>query len=619
MADGKLQALSIAWDSRPLDDGGQRWFHVYGDERIDHTDILHWTQPSQNWDTMCADCHSTGLIKRYDLDTDQFDTSWQSINVSCEACHGPGSPHVAWAVSPDDSADKGLGVIFDERRGVNWELHESTGNSRRSEPRATAMEINTCAPCHSRRSRIAAAPAPGDEFLQAYLPALLDAPLYHGDGQIRDEVYVYGSFLQSRMYHEGVTCSDCHEPHSLQLRAPGQGVCLQCHLSEKYATTEHHLHAPESIGANCIECHMPPTTYMQVDPRHDHSFRIPRPQLSLEFGTPNACTVCHMDKDAEWAVQVLRQNDRLPATTVEHWSRLLAQAGSVPSRSRDLLLGLATELNVPDIVRATAITRLSLGDDVLATTLVGQRAESSDPLIRWAVARALETADPATRAQYGPDLLNDPVRAVRIAAASALAPLGLEVLPPTAYPKLEQALDEYIDANLVTAERAESHINIGNLQRALNRLGKSEQSYLTAIRLNPYFVPAYVNLADLYRMQEREVEVEALLQRALVELPAQPALHYSLGLSFVRQGRMPEAMKELGLAAESSASDPRFALTYALALDAQGNSDEAIEYLQNTIEIFGDDPALVAALVNIYQRTGDDRAARELIERMQRR
>jgi predicted CXXCH cytochrome family protein len=616
MADGRLQALSVAWDSRPAQEGGQRWFHVYGDERIDHADVLHWTRPSQNWDTMCADCHSTGLAKRYDLDTGQFDTSWEAINVSCEACHGPGNRHVAWAKSPDNSTDNGLGVILDERRGVNWVFNESTGNSRRSEPRRTAIEIDTCAPCHSRRSRIAAAPTPGDEYLQAYLPALLEAPLYFGDGQIRDEVYVYGSFLQSRMYREGVTCSDCHEPHSLQLRAPGPGVCLQCHLADKYATTEHHLHAPESVGANCIECHMPPTTYMQVDPRHDHSFRIPRPGLSLDFETPNACTQCHADKDAQWALQVLRQNDRLPGGAVAHWSRLLAQAGSSPSRSRDQLLGLATEASVPNIVRASAINRLYLADDSLATALIGERAESSDPLIRWAVARALGTADAATRVKYGPDLLNDPVRAVRIAAASALAPLGLEVLPPTAYPKLEQALDEFIEAQLVTAERAESHVNIGNLQRELNRLGKSEQSYLTAIRLSPYFVPAYVNLADLYRVQEREADVDALLRGALADLPAQPALHHSLGLSLIRQGRMAEATRELGLAAKSDDSDPRFALAYALALDAQGNSEEAISFLQNMLEKSGDDPALIAALANIYQRAGNDEAARELVERM---
>jgi hypothetical protein len=221
LPDSNLQAFSVAWDSRPEPEGGQRWFHLYGDERIDPNDVLHWTRPSQNWATMCADCHSTGFEKTFDLETGLFETSWEEIDVSCEACHGPGSQHVVWAASSRKTTDPGLRPVLDERRSISWVLNEQTGNSRRSEPRVTSTEINTCAPCHSRRARIAESPVPGDEFLNGYLPALIQPPLYHVDGQIRDEVYVYGSFLQSRMHVQGVTCSDCHEPHSLTLRAPG--------------------------------------------------------------------------------------------------------------------------------------------------------------------------------------------------------------------------------------------------------------------------------------------------------------------------------------------------------------------------------------------------------------
>lgn len=616
LPNGNLQALSVAWDSRPENEGGQRWFHVYGDERIDHTDVLHWTRASQNWDTMCADCHSTGLVKRFDLATGLFDTAWAEINVACEACHGPGSRHVAWAAAPDDSADKGLSNVLDERRSVSWLLDVETGNSRRSEPRKTNGEIETCAPCHSRRSRITGLPLPGDDFLNGYLPALIDPPLYHVDGQIRDEVYVYGSFLQSRMHRHGVTCSDCHEPHSLNLRAPGSNVCLQCHATEKFSATDHHLHEPDSPGADCVECHMPPATYMQVDPRHDHSFRIPRPDLSIQFGTPNACNRCHTDRSAQWATEFLRQNLRLHGSDTSHWTRRLAEAAQPRARSRDLLLGLISDIEVPAIIRATAITRLELTGDTLSSAIVGERAGSSDPLIRWAVARSLQSAHPTVAARYGPGLLDDPIRAVRLAAASALAPLGIEALPAADYPKLEKALDEYVVAQMVSPERAESHVNIGNLQGQLKRFEKAERSFRTAMTLNPDFIPAYVNLADLYRLQEREADIEGLLHMALERRPEQPALHYSLGLSLVRQGRTAEAVTELGIAAESDFAVPRFAMAYALVIDAQGRSDDAIAYLESALLRFNDDPALLATLGNIYQRTGNEEGARALAKRL---
>ena len=616
MPDSNLQAFSVAWDSRPEPEGGQRWFHLYGDERIDPNDVLHWTRPSQNWATMCADCHSTGFEKTFDLETGLFETSWEEIDVSCEACHGPGSRHVAWVASSRKTNDPGLRPVLDERRSISWVLNEQTGNSRRSEPRITSNEINTCAPCHSRRARIAESPVPGDEFLNGYLPALIQPPLYHVDGQIRDEVYVYGSFLQSRMHGHGVTCSDCHEPHSLTLRAPGSDVCLQCHSAEKFSSAEHHLHQPESEGAQCIGCHMPEATYMQVDPRRDHSFRIPRPDLSVAFGTPNACNSCHADKDAVWALEVLRSNNRYAAKDEMHWITRFAQIQQSWSPSRELLLGLVADIEVPAIVRATGITQIPMEGDALSLAIVGQRAESSDPMIRWAVARALEIAHPTVAARVGPGLLDDPVKAVRLAAASALAPLSLELLPATAYPKLERALDEYVDAQMVSAERAESHVNIANLQRKLRRLENSEQSYLTAIRLNPDFVPAYVNLADLYRLQEREADGDRVLRQALERRPEQPALHHSLGLSLVRQGRMAEAVTELEIAAESDDATARFVTAYALSIDAQGRSIEAITSLQNALIRFDNDPVLVATLANIYRRMGNEEAARALAQRL---
>ena len=605
LPDGRIQALGVSWDSRPVEQGGQRWFHVYGDEPIDHTDVLHWTQMSQNWNSMCADCHSTGLVSRFDVDRFSFETSWAEIDVACEACHGPGSRHVSWAESPSDSSsDDGLLVQLNERRGITWILDPKTGNSSRSQPRETETEITVCAPCHSRRAKISDTAMPVEQLLDHYLPALIQPDLYYPDGQINDEVYVYGSFLQSRMYQQGVTCSDCHEPHSLELLAPGPDVCVQCHAAEKFATPDHHLHPVDSAGANCIECHMPPKTYMQVDVRHDHSFRVPRLQLSAELELPDPCTACHVDRDTAWAAA---------ATVAQrpHWSDLLARAQTGTGAGTNLLT-LAVDGSVPAIIRATAMVQAPVLGSVEGTAALADRAADDDALVRWATARALQYLDPATRVRVGVTLLDDPVKAVRLAAMYALLPLGLEVLAPQAQRSFDLAVQEYMEVQLVQAERAEAHVNLANLYRMLNRYDDSERAYRTAIRVNPYFIPAYVNLADLFRILENEAQGELILREGLRLLPGQGALHHSLGLMLVRDGRINEAMTELATAAQSGNATPRYALAYALAIDAQGNTGDAIAYLNEARQRFSDDQALIAALLIMYERIGDMAAAVEL-------
>ncbi len=615
---GKLQALSVAWDTRPADEGGQRWFHVYGDEPIDADDLLHWTRPSQNWETMCADCHSTALSTRYDVDNDRFDTTYKEINVACEACHGPASRHIDWAKDPGSSDDAGLLNLLNERDGIAWIMDPETGNSRRSAPRTTSREINTCAPCHARRAEIGELGVPGGELLDAYLPAFIDPPLYHVDGQVLDEVYVYGSFLQSKMHAKGVTCGDCHDPHSLALRAPGEQVCGQCHDPALYARTEHTLHAPGSVGADCVECHMRPSNFMQIDARNDHSFRVPRPHLAAEFDTPVSCLNCHADRDAAWAAGVLDSYGMTPPAEPVHWSRLLAGAGRLPAESRNLLLGIAAEATNPPIIRATAMARLNLQGDSLGVAVIGQQLASNKALIRLGAARALQTAVPEARARLVPPLLDDPVKAVRMAAVMSLAPLGPEVLPAGTQQSFNAAVDEYIAAQLLNAERGEAHTNIANLQRHLGRNNLAEQSYRTALKVNDSFVPAYVNLADLYRAVGDEESAETTLLTGLDVQPEQAALRHSLGLSLVRQGRMADAVPELKAAADSPDATPRYALAYGLVLDSQGDPDAARVYLAGAIDRFGDDPALVSALVNFYQRDGNLEKARELAARLPR-
>ncbi|MDH3977347.1 MAG: tetratricopeptide repeat protein [Gammaproteobacteria bacterium] len=605
LSNGKLQTLGASWDSRPQSEGGQRWFHVYGDDPIDHTDVLHWTWPAQNWDSMCSDCHSTEVRRSYDVDTDQFTTTWKEINVACEACHGPGEAHVDWARNGGEIPNKGLAAIFDERRDVTWIMNPETGNSQRSTPLQSHKELDTCAGCHARRSIISADEDHIGTFLDRYQLSDIASPLYYPDGQLLDETYVVGSFLQSKMHQQGVTCSDCHEPHSLELRAPGPKVCLQCHDSNQYAVTEHHQHAPDSAGADCIECHMPPTTYMQNDPRHDHSIRIPRLALSAELDLPEPCTNCHTDKNAEWAAaNWTTATDKQP----QHWSAIMARATTGDREAVTKQYELILDETIPAVIRASAVMQTPFIQDPGAARVMYERTIKSDPLIRTALANAMRNAPPEIISTYGFTLLTDDVKSVRIAAAFSLAGMDPVMLTPEQQKLLNTGIQDYIDVQLLNNERAESHVNIGNINALQGRLNKAAKAYQTAIKVNPYYVPAYVYYAEIYRQQERPTASEAVLRDGLTLMPEQAALHYHLGMALVRQARMDDALEELEIAAKSPDSEAMFALGYGLALDAHGDTEAAIEWLAAARERFPADQSLLAALANLYQRTGNAEA-----------
>jgi Tfp pilus assembly protein PilF len=610
---GRLQALGLAWDTRPAEAGGQRWFHLYPDERIAHDDVLHWTQASQNWNSMCAECHSTGLQKNYDAESRTFSTTWSEIDVACEACHGPGAEHVAWAGrSPElrkTDPGKGLVVRLDERRDVSWAINPETGNAERSRPRESEREIGMCARCHARRSPISRGYVHGEPLLDHYLPRRLDEGMYHADGQIDDEVYVYGSFVQSRMYHAGVTCSDCHEPHSLELRAPGNGVCLQCHAAAKYESAAHHFHKPGSPGGSCAECHMPPKTYMVVDPRHDHSMRIPRPDLSVTLGTPNACTNCHTDQGAEWAAAQVEKWYGKASQGYQRYAGVLAAVRREEATAGPALADLAQDAGAPGIARATALAGLGpyLGPSTI--NVVAEGLAGDDPARRVAALQALESAPLNIRAAMAFSALGDPVRAVRIEAARILAALSGSELAAGQQAQLDKGVAEYIEAQQVMAERPEAQVNLGNLYAVRGRPEQAARAYRTALAINPDFMPAYVNLADLYRSRGDESRAEEVLREAIKAAPGNGDVHHALGLSLVRQQRLEEAVAELELAARLSPEEARYVYVYAVALNSTGKPGQAILVLQGAHTRFPGNTDILSALVAFHRETGNTAAA----------
>lgn len=596
---GRLQALGIAWDCRPKSDGGQRWFAIYPDERVPAGDELHWTGIQQNWNFMCAECHSTNLRRGYDAAADRYHTSWSELDVSCEACHGPASRHLAWARGDRRAADKGLVVAFDERRSVAWSNNPRTGLPERSRPRPTQKEIDTCGRCHSRRAVFGEDFVPGRPLLDTHWPALLTEGLYHPDGQMQDEVYNYQSFLQSRMGQQGVTCSDCHDPHRAKLRLPGNGVCLQCH-EPRLDSRQHHFHEPGSPAARCVACHAPTTTYMGVDARHDHSFKVPQPELAA-FGVPDACTGCHQGREPAWAEAQLQQwygKQRPPRSP---WTAAFAAARAHRPDAPAQLLAIARDASLPGIVRATALHELPAPLDAETTGVLHRALAEPEPLLRWAAAVRLGEAGEVEALR---PLLRDAVRGVRIAAAGAMLAVDASGWQPADAAALRAATAEYEAAQHGNADRPEAHLNLGNLALARGDTATAEQEYRAALRLHGAFVPAFANLADLFRDLGRDGDCERILRQGLEKAPHDADLHHALGLCLVRQGKPEPAIEALQQAVAASPAEMQFAYVCAVAQQSVGHVDDAIATLDAACARLPDDATLVALLVDYLVQAG---------------
>jgi tetratricopeptide (TPR) repeat protein len=613
---GHLQAVSIAWDARPAAEGGQRWFHLYPDETIDHRDELHWTRRQQNWNFMCADCHSTHVEKRYDAANDAYATAWSEISVGCEACHGPGSAHLAWAGRKEGDPTRGLTVQLDERRGVAWTRHADSGRPQRTRPSTSQREIDVCAPCHARRSQLADGYRAGAPFADHYLPALLEAQLYHPDGQQRDEVFVWGSWLQSRMHQAGVTCSDCHDPHTQRLRAPRNGVCAQCHDPATYDARSHHRHPAGSTGAQCVECHMPRTNYMVIDGRRDHSMRVPRPDQSVALGVPNACNRCHREQDADWAAAKVRSWLGRDARGFEAFATAFhaAERGAPDAARR--LAEVATDAAQPAIVRASALRRLGTMGAYDAVAV--QRAVAdTDVLVRLAAAGVGSIVPPESRGALV-SLLDDPNRAVRVEAARVLAEARVS-LPAEAQAAWQRAAAEYVATLRFNADRPESNVALGGFHAVLGQTEQAEAAFAAALRIDPAFEPAYVNAADVLRAQGREAEAVAMLERGLQQAPGGASLHHALGLARVRMRQAEAALQSLRRATELAPDVPRYAYVHAVALHSTGRPTAAIALLEQAFQRWPGDRDIGLALASYQAGAGHLEAARRTVTMLRER
>ena len=613
---GRLQAYTGAWDSRPDEAGGQRWFPLYPGDEAAHGGDLHWARPTQTWNTGCAPCHSTGLVNTYDAERDSFDTSYSDEDVSCEACHGPGSLHTS-------AAQQGRSVPMpNPLRGEPgaWVRTPGAATAHREPQLLRRAELDTCAPCHSRRGQTTLAPQPGDPLLAGYEPALLREGLYHPDGQIDGEVYVYGSFLQSRMFAAGVTCGDCHEPHSLSLRAPGNALCTRCHSNEAFDTPDHHLHEPGSAGSECVSCHMPSKTYMGVDPRRDHSLRIPRPDLSAALDTPNPCETCH-DEPPQWAAQALaaRYGSRDPST---HFAQAIHGGRRGDPAAFGPLATLASDSSRPAILRGSALSLMGRYPRSVVPEALREGLRDPEPLVRLGALDGLRSQVPQgnqalqTLAPLVTPLLDDSLRSLRIRAAEILAPL-LASQPTGAFGEGgARAWPEVESAHAANAGRSDAWVRWAATQAALGRVDRAEGALDQALALDSLNPTAWLNLSDLYRARGREDQVARTLALGRALLPGASELQHAEGLHRIRLGDLGGALPLLEAAAQGAPSNARLGYVHAVAVASAGDTVRAVSLLEEVAQDHPFDPDVLAALAGYHSALGRNDRAIPFAERL---
>ena len=519
--------------------------------------------------------------------------------------------------SSENDGAKGLTARLDERRGITWSVNAASGNAVRSQPRTTEREIEVCAQCHSRRSQLAEEYEAGKPLFDHYRPALLTSPLYYDDGQQRGEVYNWGSFLQSKMHANGVTCSDCHNPHSGKLRAEGNSLCATCHLPSKYDTTAHHHHKPASAGAECVGCHMPTATYMVVDPRRDHSLRVPRPDLSVKLGTPNACNGCHKNRDARWAAKQVNQWYGHDPQGYQRFAGAFAAANDEAMDAQPQLLAIAADTTQPAIARATALAGINIPTNRTPPDALAEGLRDPNSVVRLGALQSLANAPLNVRVSLTAALLSDPVRAIRIEAASILAAVPAAQLTTEQRAAFERAASEFVETQRYNADRAEARVNLGAFYGNRGDAAKAEEEIKAAIRLEPFFIPAYVNLADLYRARGRDADGEPILRQGLKVAPKSAPLHHALGLALVRMKRNDEVLGELERATMLEPGNARFAYVYAVALHSAGKAEAAIAKLKKEILAHPNDRNILEALASFHEARGERGLAKQYTDRLQ--
>ena len=603
-ADGRFQILPFAWDARVKAVGGQRWYHNYSNEEIRPEDRLHWRQPLQNWNGMCADCHSDGLKRNYDVENNHFSTSWDGINVGCLSCHGDKRKEHAELAKTNSHAARHQMSLSSSHPTGKWlkAIGDKTAQWHGEKRDNTFMD--NCFACHSLRSPLTDGFKPNQAFLDQFTPQFLTPPMYYADGQIKEEVYVYGSFLQSKMYAQGVNCLDCHDKHTMKIKIQGNGLCLQCHDAPTYNDKSHHQHQVDSTGAQCVNCHMTETRYMGVDDRRDHSFKIPRPDLSKQFGSPNACIKCHSEQDNDWALnKVTSWHGKSQPRSHTRANYYALHNGENISLTQQFNIVEDSEIDV--LTRATALSMLTFTTQSLTATQLSSYINHKEDLLRLAAANVAILIPLPQRVQVLTPLLKDKRKAVRIAAARSILDARLTAQH---FKTFEQAFSELKLANDISSWRGEGRLNQGVNALRMGKYAEAEHQFLQAIKIEPYLEAGYINLADFYRSSQKPSQVVSVLTKGMAKLPKSPDLKYAYGLHLVRQQQYLKATTFFQQASKLAPSNEQYLYAYILSLDGEGKTELALKKLQAVIHRFTYSQALKELGMQLAQKTKNRQA-----------
>lgn len=577
---GRLQSSRQSWNSR-----NKKWFHQYPGEHIHFRDWLHWTGNSQNWNTMCASCHSTNFKKNYNFERDSYSSSFSEMNVACETCHGPGSKHLAY-VQSESYANGG-------RVKHAWLEYGKEPNNQ--------DQLRSCVPCHTRKTDLAAEYHSSSEVLDNWIPELISSENYFADGQIMGEDYEYGSFVQSKMYKHGVKCSDCHNPHSGKIRKTGNTLCLSCH-QPKYGTEAHHFHKISGEGSQCVNCHMPQKTYMGNDHRRDHSFRIPRPDQSLVYKTPNACNTCHSNRTTAWAASAIQ--NRYGNNRAYHFSDDLLPASASGPETRAHALKLAADTSQPEIARATAVFYLGKFSDLQTCEALLKYSKDEQAMLRYQAFRALQNFPAENWLADASHGLTDKVKAVRIAAADLYHLAGELRLP-------SNAKKAY---NLANAEnKAYLHYQrdfaVGNVMVADYYLQESDYKnaivhYLRGLQKDSLMNYPRLNLASAYNGVGLNQNALAVLNQAAQLDPENESMLYKLALIRYEMGDPTGSDSCFKKALATGKASAEVYYNYGLLLQQNNNNQQAESILLKGHAIFPVSSKLLFALSSFYLQKG---------------
>lgn len=588
--DGHYQCLRTAWDVIK-----NKWFDLYPDFKIVHSEWLHWSRGGLNWNNMCADCHSTNVRKNYDEQTHSYNTQFAIINVSCEACHGPGKQH----------------VMDVEKLGKDYKASGGFQMTKKTLPKEL---VDQCARCHMRREQFSEAFNFEGTMLDHYFPQLLEAGVYHADGQILDEVYVYGSFTQSKMYQNNVTCTDCHNSHTLQLKFDGNKLCAQCHLPEKYDTPKHHYHQLNTEASNCISCHMPGKLYMGNDFRRDHSFRVPRPDLSVKYGTPNACVGCHKDKDDAWAAKNF--TDLYGELDSVHFSDKLAPGITGQPNGYLGLIELMNNKQQPEIVRASATRALSNYNAQNFIEEYISLLKDDSPLVRGASVDVLSNINSTDYTSYFLPLLEDAKRSIRIKAFYGLGSLPESDIPEEykeSYQKVKKEFETHLKTNADFVggrmKRGDYYLKKGNLKKGI-------ESYESALAIDHINNQIRINLATLYYNNQQYIKAEEAFKEVIRQEPGFGPVYYQLSLLYAELNRVDDAILQLQKAMEIMPENARVYYNLGLLYSQKQAYAKSEKTFIEGLKVAENNESLLYALAYVYVQSNQKEKAKNTVKRL---